>query len=241
MTAEKNGNTHHGPVFGDHATFIMGDGNGVGGRNDPAAPTRTGRWTQHGKTVVGLATVVGTAFTVAAFWVALKSQDSPKAETSKVVAPPATTAATQQPPSPQPTSDPPGGIAPVEAAAGTEFSDVVTIDFGTGYDLDGGKARKQYKLDADTDMSVSSYSLSSSARHSAMHSDTSAGDESGAYGRCRTYRLSGRPTMPGALIYPGAQYCFTSSENHPGWFQVVNQRDNAFIIKVVIWSETADQ
>jgi hypothetical protein len=240
VTAEKNEDTHHGPVFGDHATFIMGDGNGVGGRNDSVAPTRSGRWAQHGKVIVGLATVVGTVFTAAAFWVALKDPDSPKDDRSEAVAPPAETV-TRRPASQQPTPDQPGWAAPVEAAAGTEFSDVVTVGFGTGYDLDGGTARKQYKQDADTDMSVTTYSLTSSARHSALHSDTSAGDESGAYDRCRTYRLSGQRTTPTALIYAGAQYCFTSSENHPGWFQVVNQLDNAFIIKIVIWSKTTDQ
>jgi hypothetical protein len=236
VTAGKNGNTHHGPVFGDHAMIIVGDGNGVGGRNDSAAPTHAERWGQHGRVIVGLATVVGTVFTAAAFWVALKDQEGDK---SQVVAPPKTV--THQPAVQQPTPDQPGGAAAVEAAAGTEFSDVVTIDFGTGYDLDGGKARKQYKQDADTDMFVTSYSLTSSARHSALYSETRPGGESGAYDRCRTYRLSGQWTMPTALIYPGAQYCFTSSENHPGWFQVVSQDGNAFMIKVVIWSETAEQ
>ncbi|MEU4243472.1 hypothetical protein [Actinoplanes sp. NPDC026619] len=229
MTAQKNGNTHHGPVFGDHATFIVGDSNGVGGRNDPAAPARPGRWERHGKAIVGIATVVGTVFTVAAFWVALKDPDTP-ADDKSDAAPAPTRTVTRQP----------GGTTPVVAAAGAVFSDVVTADFGTGYDLDSGTARKQYKPDADTDMSVTSYSMTSSARHSAMFSDTSAGDESGAYDRCRTYRLSGGKTTPTALIYPAAQYCFTSSDNHPGWFQVVSQQDNAFMIKVVIWSETAE-
>lgn len=114
----------------------MGDGNGVGGRNDSAAPTHAERWGQHGRVIVGLAT--------AAFWVALKDSEGDK---SQVVAPPKTV--THQPAVQQLTSDQPGGAAAMEAAAGTEFSDVVTIDFGTGYDLDGGTA--------------------SSARHSASH------------------------------------------------------------------------
>jgi hypothetical protein len=231
VAAEKNGTTHHGPVFGDHATFIVGDANAVGGRNaSPPAP-RTGRWERHGKAIVGVATVVGTVVAVAAFWVTLKDQHTPNGDRTGVVVPPVTTATHQ----PAPGST--GGGAPVEKAAGTVFSDVVTVEFGTGYDLDSGKARKQYRPDADTDMSVTSYSLASSARHSAMYSDTSAGDESGAYDRCRTYRLSGRTSVPTALIYEAAQYCFTSSDNHPGWFQVVTKLDNAFLIKVVIWSE----
>lgn len=207
MTAEKNGNTHHGPVFGDHATFIVGDGNGVGGRNAPAAPARGGRWERHGKAIVGLATVIGTVFTVAAFWVALKTQDPPADQPAAAAAATASKPGNPQPATRRPASD---------QSVPTVFSDVVTIDFGTGYDLDSGTARKQYKPDADTDLSVTTYSLSSSARHSAMSSDTSAGDENGAYDRCRTYRLSGRQTMPNALIYPGAQYCFTSSDDHPG-------------------------
>lgn len=231
MTAEKNGTTHHGPVFGDHATFIVGDANGVGGRNAPAPVPRAGRWERPGKAVVGVATVVGTVVTVVAFWVTLKGQDSPKGDRAEAVAPPVTTATHQ------PASAPADDGVPVAKTAGTVFSDVVTAEFGIGYDLDSGKARKQYRPDADTDMTVTSYSLAPSARHSAMYSDTSAGDESGAYDRCRTYRLSGRTSTPTALIYPAAQYCFTSSDNHPGWFQVVSQVGNAFMIKVVIWSE----
>jgi len=154
VTAEKDRSTHHGPVFGDHVTFIVGDGNGVGGRNDPVAPKPTGGWERHGKAIVGVA-----------------------------------------------------------------------------------KARMQYKQDADTDMFVATAMLSSSAGHSAMHSDSGAGDETGAYDRCRRYRLSGKPTLPSALVYAGAQYCFTSSENHPGWFQVVNQLGASYLCKVVIWSD----
>lgn len=239
MTAEKSGNTtHHGPVFGDHATFIYGDGNGVGGRNDPAAPPRTGRWARPGKIVVGVATVVGTIFTVLAFWAVLDDKDAeaPASGTG-------TKTGSRQEPLPQTTSPDaeaaPDTEAAPEAAPGTVFDDVVTIDFGTGYDLDGGRPRELYRQDADTDLFVaSSYSLSSSARHSAMHSDTAAGDESGAYERCRRYRLSGGSTTPTALVYAGAQYCFTSSNNHPGWFQVVNQLDGAFLVKAVIWSGT---
>jgi hypothetical protein len=240
VTADKSGTTHHGPVFGDHATFIVGDGNGVGGRNDSVVPRHARGWKQHGKAIVSIATVVGSVFTVAAFWVALKDRDSPQGETAKVSTPLSPTPA-DEPASGQPTPDQPGVTAAVREAAGTVFSDVVTVDFGLGYDLDSGKARKQYKQDADTDISVTSYSLSSSARHSAMYSDSGRGDETGAHDRCRTYRLSGQQTLPTALIYAGAQYCFTSSDNHPGWFQVVNQVDNAFIIKVVIWTTTDDQ
>ncbi|NJP34207.1 hypothetical protein [Micromonospora thermarum] len=128
---------------------------------------------------------------------------------------------------------------PAATAAGTVFSDVVQLDKKTGVDLDGGRAVRRYAQDATVDLYLDwGYILYSSARHSAMYDDSYQGPEEGADARCRTYREAERDTFPHKYIGGGnQQYCFTTSEGHPGWVQAVNTvGDGGLILKVTVWA-----
>ncbi|MEU9824984.1 hypothetical protein [Micromonospora chersina] len=168
---------------------------------------------------------------------------------------PAPAAATTTPPS-GPTTAPaaPGPTAATTPAASTGaldgsptaggaatvvFSDVVQLDKKTGVDVDGGRPVKRYAQDATVDLYLDwGYILYSSARHSAMYDDTYAGPEEGAAARCATYREARRTSAPHHYVGSGQQYCFTTSEGHPGWLQVVNQAgDGGALVKVTVWRE----
>lgn len=124
-------------------------------------------------------------------------------------------------------------------AATVVFSDVVQLDKKTGVDVDGGRPVKRYAQDATVDLYLDwGYILYSSARHSAMYDDTYAGPEEGAGARCATYREARRTSAPHHYVGSGQQYCFTTSEGHPGWLQVVNQAgDGGALVKVTVWRE----
>lgn len=234
--AQKQAKDQASVSFGDHGTFIVGGHrHGVG---TAAGGARGRRW---GSLIVGAATVIGTVFTVGAFWVGLDGDDSgadgrrtpswlsaPGTLVPASVAPAATTTE----PAPEATQ------APAPAAAAV-FDDVVTLDQKTGVELDHGAAKKLYKQDGSADLYLDwGFILYSSARHSALYDDGGAGDETGARDRCATYRLAGKQTTAHQYIGGGnQQYCFTTSDGHPGWFQVINTLDTGgLIVKAVVWA-----
>ncbi|WP_167544559.1 hypothetical protein [Micromonospora chersina] len=132
-----------------------------------------------------------------------------------------------------------GAAASAGGAAPVVFSDVVQLDKKTGVDVDGGRPVKRYAQDATVDLYLDwGYILYSSARHSAMYDDTSAGPEEGAQARCATYREGRRTSAPHHYVGGGQQYCFTTSEGRPGWLQVVNQAgEGGALVKVTVWRE----
>jgi hypothetical protein len=137
-------------------------------------------------------------------------------------------------------TEPTGGNPPdgTDAAAPLIFSDVVQLDKDTGVDLDGGRADKLYQQDAKADLYLAwGYILYSSARHSAMYNDSSEGSETGVYGRCQTYRRPDKESAAHEYIGGGSQqYCFTTSDGHPGWLQAINAvGDGGLILKVDVW------
>jgi hypothetical protein len=60
---------------------------------------------------------------------------------------------------------------------------------------------------------------------------------SNIYTRCQTYRQADKTSAPHYYIGGGnQQYCFTTSDGHPGWMQAVNEvGDGGLILKVDIW------
>jgi hypothetical protein len=229
-----------GTIIGDHATVIVsgngvvgGSGNSTTGPSNPVAPDRVSARGGAGKVVIGVATVVGTVIAAMAFVMSLK--DSPSAE-GAAPSNPSRPAVPPQSSGQLPSSNPADGIRKI-------FDDVVIlpdpVNASGGVDIDGGEVRKQLRMDADTDMSASSHIFTASVRNSALYSDTGSGDESGAYQRCHDYRSEGVKTQSLALASEGAQFCFTTSEGRPGWFQVVtsNDVDRSLMLKVVAWQK----
>ncbi|MCP3787491.1 hypothetical protein NLX85_29415 [Micromonospora sp. A3M-1-15] len=163
-----------------------------------------------------------------------RSDPAPAAATTTTPAGPTTATTT-----PAASTGAPDGSPAAGGAAAVFFSDVVRLDKKTGVDVDGGRPVRRYAQDATVDLYLDwGYILYSSARHSAMYDDTYAGPEEGAAGRCATYREARRTSAPHHYVGGGQQYCFTTSEGHPGWLQVVNQAgDGGALVKVTVWRE----
>ncbi|MEU1689461.1 hypothetical protein [Micromonospora sp. NPDC005707] len=163
---------------------------------------------------------------------------TPAGTTTTLPAPATTAAAT---PAGAPNGSTPGGGtgAPAGTPAAVVFSDVVQLDQKTGVDVDEGRAVKRYAQDATVDLYLDwGYILYSSARHSALYDDTYAGPEEGADARCATYREARRTSAPHHYVGSGQQFCFTTSDGHPGWLQVVNQAgDGGAVIKLTVWRD----
>ncbi|MEV4845179.1 hypothetical protein AB0K20_18445 [Micromonospora matsumotoense] len=152
-------------------------------------------------------------------------------------APPPTGPAPTGPAATAPAATGPAATGPA-APATVLFSDVVQLGKKTGVELDRGRAERRNTQDADVDVYLDwGYILYSSARHSAMYDDSNKGPEQDADARCRDYRESGQQSFAHHYIGGGnQQYCFTTSEGHPGWLQAVNTLDDGgLIIKVTVW------
>ncbi|MET7965786.1 hypothetical protein [Micromonospora sp. NPDC005305] len=162
---------------------------------------------------------------------------TPVGTTTTLPAPATTAAATPAGPTGAPSGSTPG--RGTGASAAVIFSDVVQLDQKTGVDVDEGRAVKRYAQDATVDLYLDwGYILYSSARHSALYDDTYAGPEEGAAARCATYREARRTSAPHHYVGSGQQFCFTTSNGHPGWLQVVNQAgDGGAVIKLTVWRE----
>ena len=140
----------------------------------------------------------------------------------------ATAGPTTAAPAAGPTATAPAATAPAATApaagpgpaapATVLFSDVVQLGKKTGVELDRGRAERRNTQDADVDVYLDwGYILYSSARHSAMYDDSNKGPEQDADARCRDYRESGQQSFAHHYIGGGnQQYCFTTSEGHPG-------------------------
>ncbi|SCG70398.1 hypothetical protein [Micromonospora rifamycinica] len=152
---------------------------------------------------------------------------------------PTTAAPAAGPTAPASTTSAPTSSAPTPTGPATVlFSDVVQLGKKTGVELDRGRAERRNTQDADVDVYLDwGYILYSSARHSAMYDDSNKGPERDADARCRDYRESGQQSFAHHYIGGGnQQYCFTTSEGHPGWLQAVNTLDDGgLIIKVTVW------
>ncbi|WFE63333.1 hypothetical protein [Micromonospora sp. WMMD714] len=158
---------------------------------------------------------------------------------------PAPTTSAPPPTGPTPTAPAPTSPAATDpdssgpaAPATVLFSDVVQLGKKTGVELDRGRAERRNTQDADVDVYLDwGYILYSSARHSAMYDDSNKGPEQDADARCRDYREAGQQSFAHHYIGGGnQQYCFTTSEGHPGWLQAVNTlEDGGLLIKVTVW------
>ncbi|MEU7979079.1 hypothetical protein AB0B63_11185 [Micromonospora sp. NPDC049081] len=168
---------------------------------------------------------------------AVTRPDHRAATAGSTTAAPAAGPTTTTPTTTAPAAATPAATAPASPAT-VLFSDVVQLGKKTGVELDRGRAERRNTQDADVDVYLDwGYILYSSARHSAMYDDSNKGPEQDADARCRDYREAGQQSFAHHYIGGGnQQYCFTTSEGHPGWLQAVNTLDDGgLIIKVTVW------
>lgn len=159
--------------------------------------------------MVGPATVVGTVFTVAAFWVGQKdppTKPNPAAAGDRRVV----------------FAD----VVTLTAATGFDLDGGAAVKFETRE-----TAVDLFLGDYDE--------LTSSTRNSGLINDSYRGDEPGAYERCRTYRRTGRATLAKDRMLTDyqQQYCFTTSDGRPAWLRTAGaSSDGGVIVKAVVWA-----
>jgi hypothetical protein len=215
--------------FGDHATIITGgSGNSVAGQ---APPPGRGGWSGTGRIVVGVATVVSAVLAAVTLWVTWPDSSpggktDPPGNPGAAVVPPETPAGTGTAAAPEVT-------ATARPAPATVYDGVLTLNRHTGFDLDAGRATRQSRQDAATDLYLGDYL----AIHATDVYQDSYGGDSGAYDRCRGRRESGGTPLPQAIGIGSTQYCFSSSAGRPGWLRVTRmQSADDVLVKVVLWA-----